>query len=131
MEIESQTFTNVQLLEELVDRLIPQMKGEKSSILISDASPFLGILSHVVARELDMKWCTINIDMGILKIVPDVGFSEKVFYLTLHKRGVQELTSIKEYLSKKCKELSVISIVTDRDPKTSLDFSLDVVVTKS
>ena len=126
MDEASQTYTNVPLLEGLGKIVAELMREHTPNLIISENTPFLNVVSHVITRELQANRATAEVDLGVLKIEPEFVSSGTIAFIHTYPVESTELVAIKHHLQSKSKKLILVRISAEGTPEEVKDFTLNL-----
>lgn len=126
MDEASQTYTNVPLLEGLGKIVAELMREHTPNLIVSENTPFLNVVSHVITRELQANRATAEVDLGVLKIEPEFVSSGTIAFIHTYPVESTELVAIKHHLQSKSKKLILVRILAEATPEEVKDFTLNL-----
>jgi hypothetical protein len=126
MDEASQTYTNVPLLEGLGKIVAELMREHTPNLIVSENTPFLNVVSHVITRELQANRATAEVDLGVLKIEPEFVSSGTIAFIHTYPVESTELVAIKHHLQSKSKKLILVRISAEGTPEEVKDFTLNL-----
>lgn len=126
MDEASQTYTNVPLLEGLGKIVAELMREHTPNLIVSENTPFLNVVSHVITRELQANRATAEVDLGVLKIEPEFVSSGTIAFIHTYPVESTELVAIKHHLQSKSKKLILVRISAEGTPEEVNDFTLNL-----
>ena len=126
MDEASQTYTNVPLLEGLGKIVAELMREHTPNLIVSETTPFLNVVSHVITRELQANRATAEVDLGVLKIEPEFVSSGTIAFIHTYPVESTELVAIKHHLQSKSKKLILVRISAEGTPEEVKDFTLNL-----
>ena len=126
MDEASQTYTNVPLLEGLGKIVAELMREHTPNLIVSENTPFLNVVSHVITRELQANRATAEVDLGVLKIEPEFVSSGTIAFIHTYTVESTELVAIKHHLQSKSKKLILVRISAEGTPEEVKDFTLNL-----
>ena len=126
MDEASQTYTNVPLLEGLGKIVAELMREHTLNLIVSENTPFLNVVSHVITRELQANRATAEVDLGVLKIEPEFVSSGTIAFIHTYPVESTELVAIKHHLQSKSKKLILVRISAEGTPEEVKDFTLNL-----
>lgn len=126
MDEASQTYKNVPLLEGLGKIVAELMREHTPNLIVSENTPFLNVVSHVITRELQANRATAEVDLGVLKIEPEFVSSGTIAFIHTYPVESTELVAIKHHLQSKSKKLILVRISAEGTPEEVKDFTLNL-----
>lgn len=128
MDEASQTYTNVLLLEGLGKIIAELLREYSPNLIVSENTPFLNVVSHIITRELQANRATAEVDLGVLKIAPNFVSSDTIAFLHTYSVGSTGLVAIKHHLQSKSEKLILMRISAEGTPEEVKDFTLNSTV---
>lgn len=131
MDEVSQAYTNVLLIEGLGKITAKLLEEYSPNLVVSENTPFLNVVSHIVTRELQANRATAQVDLGVLKIEPYFVLSDTIAFLHTYSVESTELAAINLHLRSKSEKLILIRISAEGVPQEVVDFDLNLTVVRN